>query len=107
MDKFVIHSTFGKHLRMLRENVNLTLKEVALEVDIDLSLLAKIERDERHPTRFQIKKLSLFFKVNEKELLETFLSDQIAYKILDEDVDLSILRVAEEKVEYIKQLKKN
>jgi hypothetical protein len=30
------------------------------------------------------------------------LSDQIAYKILDEEADLSILKVAEEKVIYLK-----
>jgi hypothetical protein len=30
------------------------------------------------------------------------LSDQIAYKILDEKADIEILKVAEEKVKYIK-----
>jgi hypothetical protein len=35
-------------------------------------------------------------------LQNDFLSDQIAYKILDEEADLSILKVAEEKVKYLK-----
>jgi hypothetical protein len=35
-------------------------------------------------------------------LLKVFLSDIIAYKILDEEGDLSILEVAEEKVKYLK-----
>ena len=51
------------------------------------------------------KNIADFFSVNEKELLEEFLSDQIAYKILDEEVDLNILKVAEEKVTYMKTLR--
>jgi hypothetical protein len=35
-------------------------------------------------------------------LQNDFLSDVIAYKILDEEADLSILKVAEEKVKYLK-----
>jgi len=38
----------------------------------------------------------------EKELQNYYLSDQIAYKILDEEADLSILKDAEEKVKYLK-----
>lgn len=94
--------SFGEHLRNLRENQNLTLKSVAESVGIDTSLLAKIERNERQPTKQIIKLVSDFFNCNEKELLNNFLSDQIAYKILDEEADLSILKVAEEKVKYLK-----
>jgi transcriptional regulator with XRE-family HTH domain len=96
-------TTFGEHIRILRENEGLTLREVALSVSIDQSLLAKIERDERHPTRQLIKSISDFFGVKEKELKNELLSDQIAYKILDEDADLAILKVAEKKVTYIKR----
>ena len=40
-----------------------------------------------------------------KELLNDFLSDQIAYKILDEEADLNILKVAEKKVSYLKTIR--
>lgn len=95
-------TSFGEHLRNLRENQNLTLKSVAERIGIDTSLLAKIERNERQPTKQIIKLVSDFFNCDEKELLNNFLSDQIAYKILDEEADLSILKVAEEKVKYLK-----
>jgi len=95
-------TSFGEHLRELRENQNLTLKTVSEQIGIDTSLLAKIERKERQPTKQIIKQVALFFKCNEQELLNNFLSDQIAYKILDEEADLSILKVAEEKVKYLK-----
>ncbi len=94
------YTTFGEHLRILRENAGLTLKEVATSVKIDISLLAKIERNERQPTKPLIKRVSDFLKVDEKKLLNEFLSDQIAYRILDEDADLNILKVAEKKIKY-------
>ena len=94
--------SFGEHLRTLREDAGLTLKSVAVQINIDISLLAKIERDERQPTNQIIKLVAAYFKVNEKELHNNFLSDQIAYKILDQEADLSILKVAEDKVKYLK-----
>ncbi|MCH8555103.1 MAG: helix-turn-helix domain-containing protein [Schleiferiaceae bacterium] len=99
------HTTFGEQLRQLRETAGMTLREVAANIEIDPSLLAKIERNQRQPTKHLIKNIADFFSVNEKELLEEFLSDQIAYKILDEKADLNILKVAEEKVAYIKTLR--
>lgn len=99
------YTTFGEQLRELRETAGMTLREVAVNIEIDPSLLAKIERSQRQPTKHLIKNIADFFNVNEKELLEEFLSDQIAYKILDEEADLSILKVAEEKVAYIKTLR--
>ncbi|MFA6667666.1 MAG: helix-turn-helix transcriptional regulator [Bacilli bacterium] len=104
MGKEKIYKNFGEHLRKLRETAGLTLREVTLTINVDLSLLAKIERNQRPPTRQLIKSLALFFKIKEKELLTEFLSDQIAYKILDEEGDLNILKVAEEKVSYLKTL---
>jgi transcriptional regulator with XRE-family HTH domain len=94
--------SFGEHIRTLREEAGLTLKSVAQQINIDTSLLAKIERNERQPTKLIIKEVAEYFKVNEKELQNNFLSDQIAYKILDQKADLSILKVAEEKVKYLK-----
>lgn len=94
--------SFGEHLRNLREDAGLTLKFVSKQIHIDTSLLAKIERNERQPTKQIIKHIADFFNVNEKELKHDFLSDVIAYKILDEQADLSILKAAEEKVKYLK-----
>ncbi|MBK7107651.1 MAG: helix-turn-helix transcriptional regulator [Bacteroidetes bacterium] len=99
------YTSFGEHLRTLREDAGQTLKTVAEKINIDTSLLAKIERNERQPTKQLIKQVSAFFQVDEKELQNEFLSDQIAYKIFDEDADLNILKVAEKKVSYLKTKK--
>lgn len=96
--------TFGENIRKLREDAGYTLKFVSEQTKIDSSLLAKIERNERYPTKNIIKLVAEFFKVEEKELQSNFLSDIIANKILNENADLSILKVAEEKVKYFKSL---
>jgi transcriptional regulator with XRE-family HTH domain len=95
-------STFGEQVREFREEANLSLREVAEKIGIDTSLLGKIERNERHPTKEQIKQVAKYFKLDEKEMMKEHLSDQIAYRILEEEADLDILKVAEKKVQYLK-----
>lgn len=94
--------TFAERVRKLREKAQLSLRDVAEKIDIDSSLLGKIERNERQPTKEQIKQVAKFFKLDEKELMKEYLSDRIAYKILEEQADLDTLRVAEKKVQYLK-----
>ena len=99
--------TLGNQLRSLRESAELSLREVAGQIGIDTSLLGKIERNERQPTKEQIKQIAVFFKLDEKILVREFLSDQFAYKIIEEEADLDTLKVAEAKVSYYKnKLKK-
>jgi transcriptional regulator with XRE-family HTH domain len=96
--------SFGEQLRSLRENKGLTLKFVSEQIGVDTSLLAKIERNERPPKRQMIKQIAHFFKVDEQDLQNTFLSDVIAYKILNDGGDEEVLKVAEEKVKYLKMV---
>jgi transcriptional regulator with XRE-family HTH domain len=98
------HNSFGELLRSLREETGQTLKTVAENLVMDTSLLAKIERNERQPTKNIICQIADYFQVDKKELQSEFLSDQIAYKILDEEADIEILKVAEEKVLYFKTI---
>lgn len=97
-----IISTVGEQLRTIREKASLPLREVATSIGIDTSLLGKIERNERQATKEQVKQLAAFYKIDEKKLLKELLSDQFAYKILEEEADLDTFRVAEDKVEYLK-----
>jgi transcriptional regulator with XRE-family HTH domain len=95
-------ATFAEQIRTLREAAHLSLREVAEEIGIDTSLLGKIERSERQPTKEQVKQVAKYFKLDEKDLLKEYLSDQFAYKIIEEEADLDTLKVAERKVEYLK-----
>ncbi len=67
-------ATFGEQIRLLREEKTLSLREVAEQIGIDTSLLGKIERNDRQPTKEQIKLIARFFKLDEKDrqtLIET------------------------------------
>jgi len=97
-----IISTVGEQLRTIREKLRLSLREVATAIGIDTSLLGKIERNERQATKEQVKQLAIFYDIDEKMLLKELLSDQFAYKLIEEEADLDIFRVAEDKVEYLK-----
>lgn len=94
--------TFGAYLRHLRTEENLPLRIVAAKLEIDPSTLGKIERDERNPNFELIKKIAQLFSIDEKELKTKFLGEKICYEIFEEGLDEEVLRVAEERMKYIK-----
>ena len=100
-------STFGQRIRKLREGQGLPQRKVAAQLDIDTSLLAKYERNERHPSKELISKIAELFKIDSAELETEILSDKIAYQILYEEADVNVLKVAETKVEYLKKQDNN
>jgi transcriptional regulator with XRE-family HTH domain len=93
--------TFGETIKKLREEKKLTLREVAEAMGIDTSMLGKIEKNNRKPNKSLIENFAKFFDVNEKELLIEFLSDSIVNKIYSENYPVEVLKVAEEKVQYL------
>jgi len=98
-------STFGETIRRLREEQKLPQRRVAAMLDIDTSLLAKYERNVRQPTKETVIKIAQIFNVDSEALYKEALTDKIAYQILEEEADSKILRVAENKVEYLKSKK--
>ncbi len=98
--------SLGHTIRQLREKQKLPLRAIAAFLDIDLAILSKIERGQRNATREQVVKLAEYFKVKENDLLVAWLSDKLVYEVVDEDMALKALQVAEEKVKYNKTKKK-
>ncbi len=94
--------TVGQIIRTRRENLGLLLRQVSAYVDIDQAILSKIERNERKPSKDLILKIAEILQLDKEELLVQFMSDKIAYEIADEDCASRVLKVAEEKIEYIK-----
>lgn len=97
--------TFGERLRKLRELRDWPQRKVAASLDIDTSLYAKYERDERQPSNDIIVKIANLFVVDYSDLIVEAFTDKIAYQILEKELDTKILRVAEEKVAYLKNKK--
>ncbi len=94
--------TVGQIIRAKRETLGLLLRQVSAYADIDQAILSKIERNERKPTKDIILKIAEILQLDKQELLVQFMSDKIAYEIADEDCASRVLKVAEEKIEYIK-----
>jgi transcriptional regulator with XRE-family HTH domain len=60
--------SFGEYIRKIREQRDLPLRKVAAALDIDTSILSKIERNERTATKEMIPILSKILERPEKEI---------------------------------------
>lgn len=100
--KVVRMETVGQIIRAKRENLGLLLRQVASYLDIDQAILSKIERNERKPTKDNILKLAEILKFDKEYLLIQFMSEKIAFEIIDEECASKVLKLAEQKVQYLK-----
>lgn len=98
----IIRESFGEYIRKLREENSLPLRKVAALLDIDPSTLSKIERGERSANKEMLPILSNLYKKDEETLGLILLSDKVAYELLEEKNPNEILKVAEEKIKYLK-----
>lgn len=76
-------NSFGEYLRSRREQLGLPLRKVAAELDIDTSILSKIERSERVATKEMLPTLAKTLEVQEKELEIEFIKSFILSDIGD------------------------
>jgi transcriptional regulator with XRE-family HTH domain len=70
-------NSFGEYLRSRREDLGLPLRKVAAKLDIDTSILSKIERSERVATKEMLPTLAKTLEVQEKEIEIEFIKDYI------------------------------
>lgn len=91
-------NSFGENIRRLREQRKLVMRQVAEQLQIDPSLLSRIERGMKRPTRRQVVMLASLFGSNERDLLVDFISDKIVKQIENEPYALMAIRAAEEKI---------
>lgn len=81
--------TFGQRLRQLREQNNLTLRELADKVNVSYSALGNYERDVREPNIAIIEKLSNLFEVDAGYLLGISPYKNPSNKLVVNDLGLS------------------
>ena len=92
--------SIGKLIRQLRIEKGYPLRKVAAVLDIDQSILSKMEHGHRKIKKEQVIKLAKFFKYDEKEMLKIYLSDKILYEIGKDENALEALKIAERVLEY-------
>lgn len=90
--------TIGIILRELREKNGKLLREVAAAIEMDSTLLSKIECEGRLPSKVQVERLAQYYKVDKTELLTALLSDKIVHDLRDEKMALRAMKLAEEKI---------
>lgn len=95
----------GEIIRSKREEKGLLLRQLAAMIDVDTAILSKIERGERKARREQIDKIAKALDFDKENLLIEYLSENIAFEILDEEKAKDVLKVAESKIEYLRNHK--
>jgi transcriptional regulator with XRE-family HTH domain len=75
--------SFGEYIRKKREEKDLPLRKVAAALDIDTSILSKIERNERTATKEMIPIISKILERPEKEIEIEFIQSVIESNLGD------------------------
>ena len=76
-------NSFGEYLRNRREQLGLPLRKVAAELDIDTSILSKIERSERVATKEMLPTLAKTLEVQDKEMQIEFIQSTVLSELGD------------------------
>ena len=76
-------NSVGEYLRNRREQLGLPLRKVAAELDIDTSILSKIERSERVATKEMLPTLAKTLEVQDKEIQIEFIQSTVLSELGD------------------------
>lgn len=98
-------TTFGEYIRLLRNQNELTLTQLAAKLNLDSANLSKIENGKRDFDEKRLPKLAKIFKLDLTELRNEYVTDQIGKQIYETNCTKQLLQVAEEKAEYRRTLK--
>ena len=82
-DNIIIMATqFGERIRELRAKQNLLLRQLASQLDVDTSIISKVERGDRQLKKEQIPLLAQILNADVEELQTLWLADQL-YNIVN------------------------
>jgi transcriptional regulator with XRE-family HTH domain len=95
-------SQFGDRIRELRVKQKLLLRQVASKLEIDTSIISKIERGDRQIKKEQIATLAEILKTDKEELYTLWLADQVYNVIEGEPMADEALKSVSEKLKQEK-----
>lgn len=92
--------SFGDIIKNARLDKGLDQKDVQSETGIDHSLLSRLEKGERMPSREQVFHLADFYKLERSLLLIAWKSDKIISAMREDDLELvkEILEIVKKRV---------
>lgn len=88
----------GDKLRKLRTKQNLLLRQVASKLDVDTSIISKMERGERPIKKGQITILADILKADTEELQTLWLADQLFNMVQGEPMADKALKSVSKKI---------
>lgn len=98
--------SLGETIRSLRKARGMLLREVAGGLEIDPSLLSRIEHGGKHPTRSQVVQLAKILDTDENELMIAYLSDRVVYELQGEKLAIKAVQAAEKRIAYSAKTKR-
>ena len=75
---------FGERIRELRTKQGLLLRQLASKLDVDTSIISKVERGDRQLKKEQIPLLAQILKADVEELQTLWLADQLMQLVKNE-----------------------
>jgi transcriptional regulator with XRE-family HTH domain len=91
---------FGERIRELRTKQNMLLRQLASLLDVDTSIISKVERGDRQLKKEQISLLAQILKADVEELHTLWLADQIYAVVKDEKFANEAMQVADKKINF-------
>lgn len=94
--------SIGEYIHELRLENGYTLTQLGALLGIDSGALSKIENGKKKLDWKCLPKLAKVFSLNLETLRNEFLSEKIAYELITNSCDEEVLKLAEEKVKYLR-----
>jgi len=91
-------SSFGEIIRTQRLQQNVPLRVVAAAIEIDSTLLSRLELGERFPTDEQLKRFAAYFQVPLEELAAQLIADRIIAAYGNESVTMKAAAIVQERI---------
>jgi len=93
---------FGERIRELRTKQNMLLRQLASLLDVDTSIISKIERGDRQLKKEQIPLLAQILKADIEELQTLWLADQLYNMVQGEPMADEALKSVSKKIKKAK-----
>lgn len=93
---------FGDRIRELRTQQKMLLRHLASKLDVDASIISKIERGDRQIKKEQIALLAEILVVEKEELLTLWLADQLYNVIAGEPMATEALKSVSQKLKKVR-----
>lgn len=94
---------FGYQLKEKRLELELKIKDISHNTQIDQAIISKIEGGKRMPTLNQLSLLAVAYQIDPETIRKSFLAEKIV-QLLEYDADIAseVMSAAEDRIEYLR-----